>query len=204
MAFPKPFERKILPAQTMLTRRTILAATAMGIASPTTVPRIIISPPPFPTLTCGDLRSPCVVGRSGVRRDKHEGDGATPAGHYPLRRLLFRQDRISSIASGLPVMPIHASDGWSDDPADPHYNRQVILPHPWHHEDLWRSDTLYDIVIVIGYNDTPAIPGKGSAIFLHVSIPGMSGTDGCVALPRAAIVRLAGLCGTETFIDIQA
>ena len=184
----------------MLTRRTILTAAVAGMA---TAPEIVVSGAPFPTLRFGDLISPCVVGRTGIRRDKREGDGATPAGRFPLRRLLFRQDRIPAIASHLPARPIHTSDGWSDDPADPAYNQQIALPRPRHHEELWRSDRLYDIVIVVGYNDDPVIPGKGSAIFLHVSQPGMIATDGCVALPLPAMMRLAGLCSSATFIDIQ-
>jgi L,D-peptidoglycan transpeptidase YkuD (ErfK/YbiS/YcfS/YnhG family) len=191
----------------MLTRRTVLGVAAIGIAQAragTPASAIIVTPPPFPTLIFGDLKSPCIVGRTGVRQDKHEGDGATPAGRYPLRRLLFRQDRISSIASHLPVGPIRAADGWSDDPDDPNYNQHVTLPYPHHHEELWRSDHLYDIVIVIGYNDAPVTPGKGSAIFLHVASPGMSATDGCIAVPLPAIVQLAGLCDETTFIDIRS
>ena len=190
----------------MLTRRTVLTATAIGIASPDAFAgavTIVVSASPLPTLTCGDLKTQCVVGRTGIRQDKREGDGATPAGRFPLRRLLFRQDRIATIVSYLPVEPIKTTDGWSDDPNDALYNQQIALPHLHHHEALWRSDSLYDIVIVIGYNDTPAIPGKGSAIFLHVSHPGMTGTDGCIAIPPRAMVRLAGLCDTTTFIDIR-
>jgi L,D-peptidoglycan transpeptidase YkuD (ErfK/YbiS/YcfS/YnhG family) len=190
----------------MLTRRNVLRAAAAGIAPPvlaTPNTMIVVSPAPGRMLIRGDLRSPCAVGRAGVRQDKHEGDGATPAGRYPLRRLLFRQDRIASIATQLPVTPIHAMDGWSDDPEDPLYNQSVTLPRTWHHEELWRLDSLYDIVIVIGYNDAPAIPGKGSAIFLHVASPSMSPTDGCVGLPLPALVKLAGLCDTTTFIDIR-
>ncbi|MEE8188307.1 MAG: hypothetical protein V3T80_03780, partial [Kiloniellales bacterium] len=36
----------------------------------------------------------CAIGRGGVAADKHEGDGATPAGCWPLRRVLFRPDRL--------------------------------------------------------------------------------------------------------------
>ena len=204
MDLGEPLDRKILPAQTMLTgltRRNVLTAAATMVTPAT---RIVVSPPPFPTLRYGDLISPCVVGRAGIREDKHEGDGATPAGRYPLRRLLFRQDRIPTVASRLPIAPIQATDGWSDDPADPDYNQQIALPRPRHHEPLWRSDHLYDIIIVIGYNDAPAIPGKGSAIFLHIAGPGMTATDGCVAIPLRAIVKLAGLCGTTTLIDIRS
>ena len=53
-------------------------------------------------------------------------------------------------------------------PADPLYNCPVSLPHLASHERMWREDGLYDLVVVIGYNVDPAVPGLGSAIFLHV------------------------------------
>ena len=47
-------------------------------------------------LTLGGLVFRAAVGRGGVRRDKREGDGATPAGFLPLRRLLYRADRVKA------------------------------------------------------------------------------------------------------------
>jgi L,D-peptidoglycan transpeptidase YkuD (ErfK/YbiS/YcfS/YnhG family) len=47
---------------------------------------------------------------------------------------------------------------------------------------MWRDDHLYDLVAVLGYNDDPVVPGKGSAIFLHIAKPDYSPTQGCVAL----------------------
>ena len=35
----------------------------------------------------------CALGRGGIVADKREGDGGTPAGIWPLRRLLYRPDR---------------------------------------------------------------------------------------------------------------
>src|SRR5205085_4588844 len=42
------------------------------------------------------------VGRAGVKADKHEGDGGTPAGNYPLVSVFYRPDRIAPPASKLP------------------------------------------------------------------------------------------------------
>jgi L,D-peptidoglycan transpeptidase YkuD (ErfK/YbiS/YcfS/YnhG family) len=47
---------------------------------------------------------------------------------------------------------------------------------------MWREDHLYDLLAVLGYNDDPVVPGKGSAIFLHMAKPGYLPTQGCVAL----------------------
>ncbi len=57
-------------------------------------------------------------------------------------------------------------------------------------EGLMRSDHLYDIVVVLGYNDRPRIRGKGSAIFMHLARDGYPPTDGCVALSRRDLLAL--------------
>ncbi len=147
----------------------------------------------------GDRRCRAALGRSGVRPDKQEGDGATPAGTLMLRRLLYRADRIAIPRAAVAREPIGPTDGWCDDPAHPDYNRQITLPHPAHCEELWRRDALYDIVGVLGWNDDPVERGRGSAIFLHVARADFSPTDGCVALPRADLLALLadGLTGLD-------
>ncbi len=99
---------------------------------------------------------------------------------------------------------IASQDAWSDDPADPAYNQRVTLPHAFHAEALWRQDGLYDVLAVIGANDSPPAPGRGSAIFLHIASPGYSGTDGCVAVARTDLLRVLARCGPETEIQIGA
>jgi L,D-peptidoglycan transpeptidase YkuD (ErfK/YbiS/YcfS/YnhG family) len=54
---------------------------------------------------------------------------------------------------------------------------------------LWREDEIYDLLVVLGYNDDPVVPGLGSAIFLHVARPDFSPTEGCVALARSELER---------------
>jgi L,D-peptidoglycan transpeptidase YkuD (ErfK/YbiS/YcfS/YnhG family) len=58
------------------------------------------------------------VGRSGVQADKHEGDGATPAGTYPLVSVYYRPDKIARPTADLPVSPLAPNHGWVDAPAD--------------------------------------------------------------------------------------
>src|SRR5436305_9593956 len=86
------------------------------------------------TLTGAGLSFPCVLGRSGAHSDKHEGDGATPVGRFPLRRLLYRADRLAAPTTGLPIGIIARDDGWCDDAADPRYNTAVKLPYGASHE----------------------------------------------------------------------
>lgn len=132
----------------------------------------------------------CCLGKAGIARHKQEGDGATPVGLLTLRRVLFRADRGPVPRTVVPVEPIAPDDGWCDDPADARYNRPVRLPYPARHEELWRTDALYDVLGVLGWNDAPTVPGLGSAIFLHVARPGYGPTEGCVALADADLRAL--------------
>ncbi len=137
----------------------------------------------------------CALGQGGVRIDKVEGDGATPAGLLPLRRILYRADRVKPPRCALPVEPISPADGWCDDHADGEYNRFVHLPYDARHEELWRRDEVYDVIATLGWNDSPVAKGRGSAIFLHVARPDYAPTQGCVALslPDLSLVLAEGL-----------
>jgi L,D-peptidoglycan transpeptidase YkuD (ErfK/YbiS/YcfS/YnhG family) len=125
---------------------------------------------------------PCAICKGGSTREKREGDGATPIGCWPMRRVLFRPDRVAAPVTVLPASPLSPEDGWCDDPGDTRYNQPVRLPYAGRHERLWREDGLYDILVVLGHNDSPPVAGHGSAIFLHVAGPGYAPTEGCVAL----------------------
>jgi L,D-peptidoglycan transpeptidase YkuD (ErfK/YbiS/YcfS/YnhG family) len=142
------------------------------------------------TLRFGGLRFPCALGRSGCRARKREGDGATPIGQWRMVAVLYRPDRTRRPRTPLPVRAIRTHDGWCDAPADRNYNRPVRLPYPASAERLWREDALYDLVIVLDYNERPRVRGRGSAIFLHVMRPGHAPTEGCVALERPHLLRV--------------
>ncbi|MBU3076946.1 L,D-transpeptidase family protein [Sphingomonas quercus] len=138
------------------------------------------------------IEAPCEIGRAGALpgADKREGDGATPLGDWPVMTALLRGDRVSApVGMRIPWRWIGREDGWSDDPADPAYNRPVFHPHPFSAEHLWRADGLYDVILVIGHN-MPPVPGLGSAVFLHC-LEGRP-TAGCVAIERALLLALIG------------
>ena len=181
----------------------MLAAAGNALSPPETMPCPIVTVTSPHVLTCGDIRASCALGWSGIRANKREGDGATPAGRFPLRRVLFRPDRLPSIETRLPSVPISKRDGWCTNPGDPAYNQQIRLPRAGAHEDLWRDDELYDVIVVMGYNDSPVVPGKGSAIFLHIARPGMSRTDGCVAVALDVLLKLVRRCDVNTVVEIQ-
>jgi len=141
-------------------------------------------------LACGGRVYPCALGRGGVHAAKHEGDGRTPAGEFRLRYALYRADRMPRPKTRLPVKAIRLFDGWCDAPAHPAYNRLVRLPIRASAEPLRLSRPMYDLIIVIGYNDAPPVPGKGSAIFLHVAAANFAPTAGCIALKRPHLLAL--------------
>ena len=141
-------------------------------------------------LCWADVMMHCALGRSGITTDKWEGDGGTPVGKFPLRHVFYRPDREANPITQLPVSAITPEMGWCDDPLHPDYNRQVPLPHPASCESLWREDGIYDLIVVLGYNDDPVIPRRGSAIFLHLARPDFSPTQGCVALNHADLLTL--------------
>jgi L,D-peptidoglycan transpeptidase YkuD (ErfK/YbiS/YcfS/YnhG family) len=151
----------------------------------------------------GEAAFPCALGRAGVSAHKREGDGATPSGDFALRRVLYRADKIAKPETKLPVSPLDAADGWCDDPADAFYNRQVRLPHPGHCEHLWRDDGVYDLIVVLGHNDDPAVKGRGSAIFLHVAKADFAATEGCVALKLADLLEVLRGAGPGDKICVE-
>jgi L,D-peptidoglycan transpeptidase YkuD (ErfK/YbiS/YcfS/YnhG family) len=138
----------------------------------------------------GRLVCRAALGRGGIidARQKREGDGATPTGILPLRRILYRADRIPRPRAATSIEPIAPEDGFCDDPTHRDYNRMIRLPHEARHEELWRRDGVYDLVGILGWNDSPVERGRGSAIFLHVARPDFAPTEGCVALALADLV----------------
>jgi len=142
------------------------------------------------TARLGEHSFACALGRAGLVAGKREGDGGTPIGRFPFRRLLYRADRVPHIETRLPARHIERSDGWCDDPASPDYNQPVRLPHPAHHEEMWLESPLYDLVVVIGHNDDPVVPGAGSAVFLHVARDDWGPTAGCIAFRREDLLMI--------------
>ena len=150
------------------------------------------------------IHAPCALGRGGVAYKSGEGDGITPLGRFPLRRVFYRADRLSKPTTGLALVALEKHHGWCDDPADAAYNTLVTRPYPARHETLWRDDALYDVIVETGYNDDPVIAGKGSAIFMHIAKPNYDPTEGCVALKKADLLRLLADCNGGDFLVISA
>jgi L,D-peptidoglycan transpeptidase YkuD (ErfK/YbiS/YcfS/YnhG family) len=161
------------------------------------------------TVALGNWQVPCAIGRGGAcaADAKREGDGCTPLGRWPVRAALFRPSRASPPPGfALPWRWTSPGDGWSDDPADPAYNRPVRLPHRFSTETLQRDDMLYDVVLVMGHNDTPPVAGAGSAIFFHLwneaKLPQDRSTEGCVAIARSDMHALLPMLVPGMVVEI--
>jgi len=146
----------------------------------------------------------CAVGKNGFAADKKEGDLCSPIGEFPLRKVLYRADKIDKPETGLLIDAIQQDDGWCDAPNHLEYNQLVKLPFSASHEKLWRDDNLYDVVVVIGYNDEPVERNKGSAIFMHIAKPEYTGTEGCIALKKKDLLEILASVDSETKISIRA
>jgi len=153
-------------------------------------------------VTVGSRRFRAALGRSGIVASKREGDGATPTGTFDLVAVYYRADRGHPPVTALPRLQIQADHGWCDDLASANYNRPIRLPSAAGHERLFRSDQLYDIVIVLDHNLKPRKRGGGSAIFMHVARPGYLPTEGCIALSAADLRQLLKLAGRGSHIKI--
>jgi L,D-peptidoglycan transpeptidase YkuD (ErfK/YbiS/YcfS/YnhG family) len=128
------------------------------------------------------------IGRNGFARPdrKREGDGKTPTGSF---RFSFFFGAANKPKVRFPWRHAAPYDYWDDDPASPRYNTWVDTRYhsAGRNPEALHVRPSYDDVAVIAYN-TSRIPGRGSAIFLHLTHH--SPTSGCVALPRSVVLGL--------------
>ena len=163
----------------------------------------IIRISPSKNLLWQDNSYRCALGKMGVSAHKQEGDSATPVGIFPLREVFYRSDRLTLPLTKLPISELGQEDGWCDDPDHPDYNKKVEFPHTGRCEELWRDEAIYDVIVVIGYNDNPPIPNKGSAIFLHIAREDYEPTEGCVALKRKDLLEIIRELPPDSQIEIS-
>ena len=153
-------------------------------------------------LTAGQLTIPVALGRGGIRANKREGDGGTPRGSFRPQRLWWRADRHGRPQTFLPVRCIGAEDAWCEDPSDRHYNQPVRLGRKQGGDRLKRTDHLYDFIVEIDHNIRPRVPGRGSAVFLHLARDNFGPTAGCVSMTKSAMLQLLRRLGPRTRIMI--
>ena len=132
---------------------------------------------------------PCVVGKNGVTKRKREGDKKTPIGKHQIVGMLYRPDRLLRPRDW--ALPIRPRDIWSDDIKDPNYNLMGTAPSLFRHEKLFRSDHLYDLIIIMNWNWPYIVKGRGSAIFIHSWRKNGYPTEGCIALSKENLLKIA-------------
>lgn len=127
------------------------------------------------------------IGKSGVRSDKTEGDGSTPAGLYSLGPAFGVRNKPET---KMPYRVVTQNSYWIDDPESLLYNTwaEGIDDTDWSSaERLSDYPSAYAYAVVIGYNTEERVPGKGSAVFLHC---GEAPTSGCVAVSEIDMLQL--------------
>ncbi len=148
-------------------------------------------------------RFPCAIGKHGTTDRKREGDGKTPLGTHRIVGMLYRPDRLSPAQLPDWALPFGPHDLWSDDPRDPDYNLMTRAPHPYSHERLTRPDPMYDLILLTDWNWPDAVPGRGSAIFLHTWRRPRHGTAGCVAFALPDLLWIAGRIRHDTRLIVR-
>ena len=154
------------------------------------------------TLIIGEFKFKCCIGKGGFTNKKIEGDKKTPRGTFSLGKVFFRSDRIDKIQTKLVTKKIRENLGWSDNILSKNYNKEITLSNIEKGERLYRKDHKYDIFIEIKYNSEKIKPGKGSAIFLHLT-KNYKPTAGCVAIDYNSMIIILKLINKKTKIRLN-
>jgi L,D-peptidoglycan transpeptidase YkuD (ErfK/YbiS/YcfS/YnhG family) len=135
---------------------------------------------------------PARVGWHGLSASRHEGDGTTPIGTFPIGATMYGNAPNPGVR--FRYVRIRCGDWWVEDPRSPAYNTFRRLPcgakPPFRTPtpDMSKSPRAYVHLAVIDFNMRPAVPGRGSAIFLHAQTGGS--TNGCVSLRVPDLVHV--------------
>jgi L,D-peptidoglycan transpeptidase YkuD (ErfK/YbiS/YcfS/YnhG family) len=146
------------------------------------------------------------VGYQGLSARHREGDGTTPLGTYAIGPTVYGVGSDPGVR--LRYHRLVCGDWWDEDPRSPTYNRfrhvacGTSPPFGGGSEALWRERVAYRAFAVVQYNAAPAVPGRGSAIFLHVSTG--RPTNGCVSLEQSRLVFLLARLRPGAAITIRA
>ena len=132
----------------------------------------------------------CAIGKKGVGVKKKEGDLITPKGEFKIIKIFYRKDRLYRIQTKLKKIEITKDLGWCNDSKSNKYNKLIKYPFKFSSEKLYRTDNIYDIILVLDFNSKPIKFGKGSAIFIHVAKKNYSKTQGCIAINKVNLIKI--------------
>ena len=162
---------------------------------------MIIHVPNKNTLIIEGFRLKCCIGKKGFNSNKKEGDYSTPKGLFNLKKLYFRKDRIGTPKCRINKKIIKKKMVWCDNPNHKKYNEEITIYNKNFKENLYREDHKYDYIITISHNERK-IPGKGSAIFIHLT-DDYKPTAGCISLKKKDFEILLKLIDYKTKIIIN-
>ena len=154
-------------------------------------------------LSLGDYKVKCAIGKRGISNKKKEGDLTTPKGVYRIKGIFYRKDKVKKLKSIIKKKVIKKNMGWCDDPKSKDYNKLIKYPFKYNSEKLFRSDNIYDIIVVLDFNMNPTKKNKGSAIFIHVAKKNLSPTKGCVAIKKKELKKIVRLMSKKVKIIIS-
>lgn len=179
----------------------------------TRIPKIVVrvpradGPSHLGQLTIGDWTIPCTIGGRGLVQAsfKREGDRRTPIGVFPLRYGFYDHASLPDFPRDLafPFVPLSDEMIWEEEGDD--YNRLVFSENGERADERLtrpRAERLFDVIIPVGFNDAVPELGRGSAIFIHAARADMSGTAGCIGVPKDRILDLARRLRPGMLIDI--
>ncbi|HET9454226.1 MAG TPA: hypothetical protein VFO66_08090, partial [Gemmatimonadaceae bacterium] len=146
-----------------------------------------------------------VVGRTGLAWGvgfdrpgprKVEGDGRAPAGVFPFETAFGFAPADSMRWLHLPYLPLTPNTECVDDTASAHYNtvleRDAVQAVDWTSSERMRRIPQYRLGLLVGYNTSPRVKGRGSCIFFHIWEGPRSPTVGCTALDATALTTIMG------------
>ena len=154
------------------------------------------------TIIINNYKLKCSLGKSGIKKNKKEGDLATPKGIFRIGYLYYRKDRIKKIQTKIKKKIIKKNMGWCNDINSVKYNKEIKFPFKYTAEKLYRRDKIYDLFIHIKYNCNPIKKNKGSAIFLHITSKKYKPTIGCVAVIKSDFFKILKIIDHKTKIKI--
>ena len=128
-------------------------------------------------------------GNANVRQ-KIEGDGNAPAGIFYLNGLFGYE----SLETKMNFLKVDTKTFCVDDSQSKYYNQIVktdTINKDWSSAETMRMKTdVYKFGIFVDYNVDPAIPNKGSCIFMHIWSGKNKPTAGCTAMKEPDLLNL--------------
>ena len=153
-------------------------------------------------ISYNNYKAKCAVGKRGISIKKKEGDFITPKGTFKIREIFYRKDRVQNLITRIKKTVIRKNMGWCDDPKSKKYNKLIYFPFKHSAEKLYRSENIYDIILVLNFNMNPVKKNKGSAIFIHVAKKNFQPTQGCIALDKSELIKLVKSIKKNTIVNI--